>query len=41
MLSFFRGLSKSWIGTGLMILVLLMIVAGFAMQDVRSVFSGN
>ena len=41
MLSFFRGLSKSWVGTGLMILVLLMIVAGFAMQDVRSVFSGN
>src|ERR1700752_764806 len=41
MLSFFRRLSKSVIGTGIMILVLLMIVAGFARQDIRSVFSGN
>ena len=41
MLSFFRSLSKSWIGTSLMILILLMILAGFAMQDIRSVFSGN
>ena len=41
MLSFFRHLSKSVIGTGLMILVLLMILAGFAMQDIRSVFSGS
>ena len=41
MLSFFRRLSKSAIGTGLMILILLMILAGFAMQDIRSVFSGN
>jgi peptidyl-prolyl cis-trans isomerase D len=41
MLSFFRRLSKSAVGTGLMILVLLMILAGFAMQDIRSVFSGN
>jgi peptidyl-prolyl cis-trans isomerase D len=41
MLSFFRRLSKSWIGTTVMVLILLMILAGFAMQDVRSVFSGN
>ena len=41
MLSFFRRLSKSAVGTGLMILILLMILAGFAMQDIRSVFSGN
>jgi peptidyl-prolyl cis-trans isomerase D len=41
MLSFFRRLSKSAVGTGLMVLILLMILAGFAMQDIRSVFSGN
>ena len=41
MLSFFRRLSKSVIGTGLMVLVLLMILAGFAMQDVQSLFSGG
>ena len=41
MLSFFRCLSKSAVGTGLMVLILLMILAGFAMQDIRSVFSGN
>ena len=41
MLSFFRHMSKSAIGTGLMVIVLLMILAGFAMQDIRSVFSGN
>ena len=41
MLSFFRRLSKSAVGTSLMVLILLMILAGFAMQDIRSVFSGN
>ena len=41
MLSFFRRLSNSWIGATVMVLILLMILAGFAMQDVRSVFSGN
>ena len=41
MLSFFRRLSKSAVGTGLMVLILLMILAGFAMQDIRSVFSGS
>src|SRR5213075_908042 len=41
MLSFFRRLSNSWIGASVMVLILLMILAGFAMQDVRSVFSGN
>ncbi len=30
MLSFFRRLSKSAVGTGFMVLVLLMILAGFA-----------
>jgi len=41
MLSSFRSLSKSVVGTFLMIIVLLMIVAGFALQDIGSVFSGN
>jgi peptidyl-prolyl cis-trans isomerase D len=41
MLSFFRRLSNSWIGASVMVLILLMILAGFAMQDIRSVFSGN
>ena len=41
MLSFFRGLSKSWVGTGLMVLILLLILVGFAAQDISSVFSGN
>jgi peptidyl-prolyl cis-trans isomerase D len=41
MFAAFRRLSNSVIGTALMVLVLLMIVAGFAMQDVRSLFSGN
>jgi len=41
MLSFFRRLSKSVIGTGLMVLILLLILVGFAAQDISSVFSGN
>jgi len=41
MLAFFRRLSNSWIGATVMVLILLMILAGFAMQDIRSVFSGN
>ena len=41
MLSFFRSLSKSAIGTGLMVLVLVMILIGFAAQDISGVFSGN
>jgi len=41
MLPVFRRLSKSWVGTTVMVLVLLMILAGFALQDVSSVFSGN
>jgi len=41
MLPVFRRLSKSWVGTAVMVLVLLMILVGFAMQDIGSVFSGN
>ncbi len=41
MLPVFRRLSSSVIGTALMVLVLLMILAGFALQDVQGVFSGN
>ncbi|MCF2513964.1 peptidyl-prolyl cis-trans isomerase [Sphingomonas sp. G124] len=41
MLASFRRLSKSAVGTSLMVIVLLMILAGFAMQDIRSVFSGG
>ncbi len=41
MTSAFRRMSKSWIGGALMALMLLMIVAGFAMQDMGSVLSGN
>jgi len=41
MLPVFRRLSKSWVGTTVMVLILLMILAGFALQDVSSVFSGN
>jgi peptidyl-prolyl cis-trans isomerase D len=41
MLSSFRRLSKSAVGTFLMVIVLLMILAGFALQDIGSVFSGN
>ncbi len=41
MLSSFRRLSKSAVGTFLMVIVLLMILAGFAMQDIGSVFSGG
>ena len=37
----FRRLSKSAIGTAIMVLVLLMILVGFAMQDLSSVMSGN
>ena len=36
-----RRLSKSVVGTALMVLVLLMILVGFAMQDLGSVMSGN
>jgi peptidyl-prolyl cis-trans isomerase D len=41
MSSVFRRMSKSWVGGALMGLVLLMVVAGFAMQDIGSVFTGN
>ncbi len=41
MLPVFRRLSKSTFGTLIMVVVLLMIVAGFALQDVQGVFSGG
>ena len=41
MFALFRRLSKSVIGTAIMVLVLLMILIGFAMQDLSSVMSGN
>jgi len=41
MSSAFRRMSKSWIGGALMALILLMVVVGFAVQDIGSVFTGN
>lgn len=41
MLASFRRLSKSAVGTMIMVLILLMIVAGFALQDIQGTFSGN
>ena len=41
MLSFFRRLSNSWIGASVMVVILLMILIGFAAQDIQSVFSSG
>jgi peptidyl-prolyl cis-trans isomerase D len=41
MLTFFRRLSKSAVGTAIMVVILVMILIGFAAQDIGSVFSGN
>jgi peptidyl-prolyl cis-trans isomerase D len=41
MLSFFRRVSKSKIGTGIMALVLFAILAGFAVADISNFGSGN
>jgi peptidyl-prolyl cis-trans isomerase D len=41
MFAAFRRLSKSAIGTAIMVLFLLLILVGFAMQDLSSVMSGN
>src|SRR4029453_614641 len=41
MLSFFRRVSKSKIGTGVMAVVLIAILAGFAMADISNFGSGN
>jgi len=41
MLTFFRRLSKSKIGTGLMAFVLIAILAGFAIADISNFGSGN
>ena len=41
MAAIFRRMSKSTIGTALMVFVLLAILAGFALQDIQSVGSGG
>ena len=41
MLSFFRRVSKSKIGTGIMAFVLIAILAGFAVADISNFGSGN
>jgi len=41
MLTFFRRVSKSKIGTGIMAFVLIAILAGFAMADLKNFGSGN
>jgi len=41
MLSFFRRVSKSKIGTGIMALVLVAILAGFAVADLTNFGSGQ
>ena len=41
MLSFFRRVSKSKVGTGIMAGVLIAILAGFAMADIQNFGSGN
>ena len=41
MSSFVRKMSKSAVGTAILVLFLVLILAGFAMQDIRSVISGG
>ena len=41
MLTFFRRVSKSKVGTGIMAFVLIAILAGFAVADLRNFGSGN
>ena len=41
MLSFFRRVSKSKVGTGIMALILIAILAGFAIADISSFGGGN
>src|SRR5688500_16291817 len=41
MLSFFRNVSKSKIGTGVLVVVLLAILAGFAIGDIQNFGTGN
>jgi peptidyl-prolyl cis-trans isomerase D len=41
MLSFFRGLSKSKIGTAIVALFFLLVLVGFAMGDLQNVGTGN
>jgi peptidyl-prolyl cis-trans isomerase D len=41
MLASFRRLSKSTVGTSIMVIILVLILVGFAMGDIRSVISGG
>ena len=41
MLSFFRRVSKSKIGTGIMAAILVAILAGFALADLSNFGTGN
>jgi peptidyl-prolyl cis-trans isomerase D len=41
MLTFFRRVSKSKVGTGIMAFILIAILAGFAMADLKNFGSGN
>ncbi|NUT01162.1 MAG: hypothetical protein HOP96_09320 [Sphingomonas sp.] len=41
MLASFRRLSKSKVGTSIMVLILVLILVGFAIGDIRSVISGG
>ena len=41
MASFARRMSKSWVGTAVLALFLIVLLAGFAMQDISSYLSGN
>ena len=41
MLSSFRRLSKSSVGTAVMVIVLVLIIIGFAMGDMQNILSGN
>ena len=41
MAAIFRRMSKSVVGTILMVLILLAVIAGFALQDIQSVGSGS
>ena len=41
MLASFRRLSKSTVGTSIMVIILLLILVGFAMGDIQSVIRGG
>ncbi len=41
MSNFARRMSKSWVGSAILVLFLLLLLAGFALQDIRSYMSGG